>query len=296
MPHEAKTQGTTHIAHNPLNAQGTLVCLPGVNSGAYLFTEALQHFPNWRVILLNPPGTAGVPLPLPFTVGAYARHTANLLTKLNIRGPITLLGHSLGGYTAQEFTRQNPSMVERLILVSTSRGQPDTTADISAMQASTGQSLWQLMQQTNQTPQSMLKHLFGTRFLHTNPESFQNFLAARQAHLPPTSVSLAHFTAGGAFTSLPWVHQLQVPTLVIHGTIDVLVTITSGKKLAQNLPQAHLLELFDVGHFPMLEHEHFWQFVCQFAHGQPVGMPSSQPMPLLQKLWQKTKNLFHPHA
>ncbi|NBV54627.1 MAG: alpha/beta hydrolase, partial [Proteobacteria bacterium] len=215
---------------------------------------------------------------------------------LNIGGPIILLGHSMGGYAAQEFTRQNPTRVQRLILVSTSRGQPDTTADVAAMQASTGQTLWQFAQQTNRTPEATIKHLFGNRFLHTQPEAYQTFLAARQAHLPPTSVSLAHFTAGGAFSSYTWAHRITAPTLVIHGTADVLVTIQSGRKLAQTLPHAHLLELYDVGHFPMLEHEHFWQFVSQFAHGQAVGMPASQPPHLMQKLWQKAKSLFHPHV
>lgn len=262
---------------------GTLVILPGVNSGAYLMAGVLPTMEHWRVVRLNPPGVAGMALPLPFSVKAYARQVVETLNRLGVN-EFVLLGHSLGGYAAQEVARTIPERVKRLVLVSTSRGQPDTAMDIAGMQKRIGMSFWELQQFIAKHEGEGHKPLFGPGFAEREPEVFETFLKLRKLHVPTQAATLAHLSAGGMFSSMGWVRKLRMPTLVIHGTNDNLVTVGNGKKLAETLPHAQWLELYGVGHFPMLEYVSFWDKVRQFAEEAASGMEVTQPESWMSRL------------
>lgn len=267
-------------------ARGTLVCLTGVNSGAYLMHGAVQAMGDvWQVMRINTPGVDGMPLPIPFTPKAYARAVKDILDKEGVQ-EFVLLGHSLGGYAAQELARMLPERVQKLILVSTSRGQPDTAMDVAGMQKKLGVPFWEFQKQIQQNDAKGHEPLFGPEFARREPLVYQAFLDLRRAHLPAASVSLAHLSAGGMFSSATWVKRLKMPALVVHGTADILVSARSGRKLADALPQAQWLELFDVGHFPMLEYAGFWDKIRQFAEGRNLGEAAVQGEGFWQKLWK----------
>ena len=50
--------------------------------------------------------------------------------------------------------------------------------------------------------------------------------------------------------------QVRVPTLVIHGTADVIVPPSVGAEMAAALPDARLLLLDGVGHVPQMTRPH----------------------------------------
>lgn len=267
--------------------EGTLVCLPGVASGAYLMEGVLAAMGGtWRILRLNPPGVGDMPLPLPLSTKGYAKLALDVVNQRGI-GEFVLLGHSLGGYVAQELARMAPERVKRLILVSTSRGQPDTAVDIAGMQKRIGMSFWDLQQLIRAHDGRGHVPLFGPKFAEREPDVFNLFLKLRRQYLPSQSAVLAHLSAGGMFSSVAWVKKLKMQTLVMHGTEDNLVTVSSGKKLAQALPHAQWLELYGVGHFPMLEYASFWDKVRQFAEAGHIGMPVEEPESFLQKLWKQ---------
>jgi pimeloyl-ACP methyl ester carboxylesterase len=156
--------------------------------------------------------------------------------------------------------------------VSTSAGQPGTTRDVAAMPGKIKMGFWEFNQLIEHEPHEGMKVLFGKRFVTHHAHLYGEFIKQRTAHLPAGSVSLAHLTAGGAFSSQRWVRRLKTPTLVIHGSDDVLVSAQSGKELASYLPDARYIELHGVGHFPMLEHEKFWPYVKNFLAGDGAGL------------------------
>jgi poly(3-hydroxyoctanoate) depolymerase len=253
----------------------TLVCLPGVNSGTYLF-DSLQgglRVPGWRVVALDPPGTGATPLNLPCTAKSYAESVLAQLPALGVTGAFALLGHSFGGMAAQELARLVPERVERLILVSTTRGQPDMTMDMLAMPGNTGMSFWGWKALNAQDPVAAQKIWFGAHFVNHEWPKFEAFLQARAANYAGETAVMAQTAAGGAFSSVRWVRHLKMPTLVVHGTADVLVRPTSGQKLAAALPNGRWLPLHEVGHFPMLEHPKFAYYVGEFLSGTNLGEP-----------------------
>jgi pimeloyl-ACP methyl ester carboxylesterase len=282
------------LDHNPPRTSGTLVCLPGVNSGAYIFESALKPLgQSWRIVRMNLPGVDGVPLILPFTTKSYARFAWDVLDGMNISGPITLMGHSMGGFAVQEMIRMRPSRINRAVLISTRRGQPDMTTDLNAMHKTLGKSFWQIAQEIEKKPESGMRSLFGQRFLASSPATYTDFIRAREAHLPSSAARMAHLTAGGAFSSVGWAYKITCPTLVVHGTDDILVRAISGRKLAQSLPNGRWLELFGVGHFPMLENETFWQYVGDFLSGSSMGISlEAREHPL----WRKLKDFLFSHG
>jgi pimeloyl-ACP methyl ester carboxylesterase len=56
-----------------------------------------------------------------------------------------------------------------------------------------------------------------------------------------------YLLAGFAWTSLPWLHLLAQPTLVVAGTDDPVVPLANGHILAKLIPNARLVTIDD-GH------------------------------------------------
>jgi pimeloyl-ACP methyl ester carboxylesterase len=278
-----------YVLHQPKGAANppTLMILPGVNSGAYLFMPAIGHLGlTHRIVILNPPGVAGVPMPVPFTAASYARYALKVAEALEIES-FDLLGHSLGGFAAQELARLAPGKVNRLVLVSTSPGQPGTAQDIAAMRARTGKTYWDLSSAIEHDPHANMKVFFGKAFPVHHPEAYDHFIAQRQKHLPGTAVSFAQLSAGGLFTSARWAHKLDAPALVLHGGADILVSPAGGRLLSQLLPHARYMEFYDVGHFPMLEHPGFYPAVQRFLGGFAEGIEPPRPRGFWQRLYDK---------
>jgi pimeloyl-ACP methyl ester carboxylesterase len=69
------------------------------------------------------------------------------------------------------------------------------------------------------------------------------------AHIaPPQGLGYAYqLGAVWGWTSLPWLHRLHQPTLVLAGTEDPIVPLVNAKVLARLLPKARL-ETIEDGH------------------------------------------------
>jgi pimeloyl-ACP methyl ester carboxylesterase len=284
--HEAMSH--PYVVHNPrIPNPPALAVLPGVNSGPYLFNGAVEALgATNRLIIFNPPGTAGVPLPVPFSVAAYAKGVVKVLDDLNLT-EMSILGHSLGGFAAQKVAMHMPARVKKLILVSTSPGQPHTARDVANIAKATGKQYWELMRAIESNPHGGLRPFFGKSWPVQSPDAYAAFIADRQRNLPPTTTTLAQMTAGGMFSSIRWVHRLTMPALVIHGNEDIMVSPAGGRLLAQRLPNARYLEFFGTGHFPMLEHPGFYPAVARFLAGQEVGEKLAAPESWLRKVYDK---------
>lgn len=226
-------------------------------------------------------------MPFPFNVAVYAKQVWTLLETLKISGQVVVLGHSLGGYAAQEMARMEPEKIARMVLVSTSRGQPDTTLDMAVFSKKTGLSFWELNMLVGKDAAKGMARLFGPGFAEREPLVFNGFIAERARHLPDKNVSLAQLSAGGTFSSIPWIHNVKIPTLVVHGSADALVSARSGKKLAKSLIDGKWLEYYGIGHFPMLEHPRFWRDVAVFARDGIGGEDVVLRDGFITRLWER---------
>jgi pimeloyl-ACP methyl ester carboxylesterase len=89
---------------------------------------------------------------------------------------------------------------------------------------------------------------------------------------------------------LPYVH---VPTLVIHRTDDPVVNIEGGRQLANNIPNARLLELPGINHLPFLggDSDEIANEVAEFLTGvkPPIGGDRVLSTVLLSDIVDSTK-------
>ena len=97
----------------------SVVLLPGWATDGRIFEGVL---PGVAVVTTGPLRPEG-----------FSRRLAAFLDR-TARGPVTVVGWSLGGFLAAEFAREYPDRVRRVVLVGIRRGYP--AADLSAVRAS----------------------------------------------------------------------------------------------------------------------------------------------------------------
>jgi lipase len=95
-----------------------VVLLHGLTDSAACWPLVLDHLAGGprRVVALDARGHGGVPLPdEPFTIAALAADAAAALREIDL-GPALVVGHSMGGVTAEELALTAPELVAGLLL------------------------------------------------------------------------------------------------------------------------------------------------------------------------------------
>lgn len=94
-----------------------VVLLHGLTDSSTCWPTVLPRYAGTRpVIALDARGHGGTPLPdEPFTVAALAADAAEALRALDL-GPALVVGHSMGGVTAEELALTAPDLVAALVL------------------------------------------------------------------------------------------------------------------------------------------------------------------------------------
>ena len=194
---------------------------------------------------------------------------------------LTLLGHSWGAAPAALYAMQYPQRVRRMILVGTIplRGSELTAAfqKLAAGRDSVTRNRMTELSRIRQSNPSDLTacqeyyRLWFTPFFaaRSAPSSMKGDVCAGSSASLNNKSNVNQFT----FPSLgdwDWTTSLRnvtAPTLIIHGELDPL-PIESARKWAAALPNARLLELKGIGHFPYVEApDAFFAAVDRFLRG-----------------------------
>jgi poly(3-hydroxyalkanoate) depolymerase len=227
-----------------------LIILNGI--GAQL--EALKGFtdvlnPEIGVILFDIPGIGGSPRPaMPFRLADLAGVMADLLEHLGF-AVADVFGVSWGGALAQEFAHRYPEHCRRLILGSTAAGAM-TMIPGNPMTMMTAMNPMRFMQKDYVEKNAM--RMYGGR-LRDDPRAVgdisQYVMGAHSGS--GMGAMMYQMMALMGWSSLPWLHLLQQPTLVIAGHDDPIVPPINGQLLAKRIPNARF-ELVDCGHLFVL--------------------------------------------
>lgn len=185
------------------------------------------------------------PPPLPYTLSEMAADAIGLLDHLGIR-KAHIVGASLGGMIAQVIAVNHPDRVLTLTSMMSQPGDPEVghptpeaAVAIFAPQPTTREeyiaaaSRWMVWQSKKYGDLARLTELAAREF----DRSFYPEGAPRQ---------IAAIYGSGRRTEA--LKSLAVPTLVIHGRDDTLITPAAGFLTAELIPGAHLLYLADMGH------------------------------------------------
>lgn len=210
------------------------------------FTLVLpDHRGNGRSV---PADLAGV------TIERLADDAAELMGHLG-HERFVVLGHSYGGFVAQELALRHPDRVAALVLVDTTPGQlgsaessdaqeqgppmpPEAAARMATMPASDAD--------LEAAMAGLLPYYFHHRDLAEVASLFDGTIHR-------ADVMARGFEVLAAWSSVDRLHEIDVPALVVAGRHDVFTSFPQAYRIAGRLPDAEVAIFEHSGHFPWIE-------------------------------------------
>lgn len=178
-----------------------------------------------------------------YTIAEFADDSVALLDALNIP-QAHILGISMGGMIAQEIALQHPEHVVKLILVATNCG--------GRMAIPAESHVLDMLDRRNTTVEESKSRLMQVLFPHDFIESNADFIHEnwKQVTKKPTAdVTFGRqLLAIRAWSSCDRLSQLSMPTLIVHGSADILIPPANAKLLAQHIAHATLQLIEGAGH------------------------------------------------
>ncbi|MDQ3671727.1 MAG: alpha/beta hydrolase, partial [Actinomycetota bacterium] len=202
---------------------------------------------NHEIVLLDNRGIGGSDAP----AGAYnaTEMAGDVLGVLDEAGidKTHVVGTSLGGMVAQELALAAPERLDKLVLVCTTPGGRSA----APMPGKTVR----LLARAPTLKREVAMRKFVENALAPDPADgiVERILEHRTATDQPLSAWLSQAAAGMTFDAWDRLPDLKIPTLVLHGTADVVVDPRNSELLAERIPDARL-ELF-----PGCGHLLFWE-------------------------------------
>ena len=176
-----------------------------------------------------------------YSMAQFTSDTAALLDAVGA-GPVHVMGASMGGMIAQEFTLRYPERVRSLTLLCTTPGGPHS-AGYEQMRENARLLDEVTDLQASMTPERALEfaqQLFTPEFLAA-PSAGLMQMAGSTAQFPSTLEGLkgqmAAILAHDTYERLP---QIAVPTLVMAGDADPMIDPANSRILAERIPNARL--------------------------------------------------------
>jgi 3-oxoadipate enol-lactonase len=200
---------------------------------------------KYRVLIFDNRGAGRTKTPDEgeFTGKMFADDTFALMDSIGFMRA-NIAGYSMGGLIAQEMALRHPERVNRLVLCSSFCGGKEMIPP--------GKEVMKILMDTSGGSEGQytraLSIMFPREHLDANPDFVGRF---RESYLRmPTSIKngarqLMACTESSTFSRL---RDINVPTLVITGTDDILIPPQNSRKLADNIPGAKLIEYRGAGH------------------------------------------------
>jgi len=188
---------------------------------------------------------SGQPIDAPYTLSTFAADAVGLLDALNIPAA-HIVGASMGGMIVQTIAIEHPDRVLSLTSIMsttghTEVGQPDPEA-MMALLTPAPTDREGAIRQSVETSRAIAGDLFDEAWSRSvATESFD-----RCFNPAGTAFHLVAIAASGDRTEA--LGSLDVPTLVIHGRQDSLITLSGGEATAAAIPGAELLVFGRMGH------------------------------------------------
>ncbi|HEX8094318.1 alpha/beta fold hydrolase [Jatrophihabitans sp.] len=268
------------VGQNRINVRRTPSANPDAEPALYVhglggastnFTDLADLLSPWldgHAIDLPGFGGSGPPPHSDYSIAAHTRLVIDYLEQTG-RGPVHLVGNSMGGAISIQVAARRPDLVRTLSLVSPAVPdlRPKKGSDaLMPLLLVPGLGTRVLARLDQLPPQRRVQAVIELCFAH--PETVPaNRLAEAVAEL---RVRRGYAWAGEAMlrsfrglvrsyltvgTRSPWfaLSQIQAPAVVVWGQLDRLVDVANAPRVARTLPDASLLVLPDVGHTAQLE-------------------------------------------
>jgi len=229
------------LRHGDADGTPPLLLFNGIGANLELLEPFVAALAGTEIVAFDVPGVGGSPAPiLPYRYWTIARLADRLMRKLGYDGELDALGVSWGGALAQQYAYLHPGRCRRLVLAATSSGMIMLPGALSVMR--------KLASPRRYYDPAYLKRVAPEIYggaMRRDPQLIERHVD----HIdPPRGLGyLYQLAAIFGWTSLPWLHRIGQPTLVMAGTEDPIVPLLNARLLAWLIPEAELVT-FDDGH------------------------------------------------
>ena len=231
------------------------------------FIEALAE--RFTVVLFDNRGTGKSDKPTSgYEISNMAKDVGCLLDHLEI-SRANILGYSMGGAIAQEFVRQFPDRVLSLVLCATMCGGPRATY----APASVARVMREL---DGLKPEEIARRIWSVTYspgyLEKHRELAENQMRREIAAPTPLHAADLQYQAFAEFDCSKALPNIRVPTLVLTGDLDRLISPRNSQFIASLIPGATLIVIPGCGHRMMWEAtDECVEFVTEFLTGVYEG-------------------------
>ena len=243
-----RVDGSTLHVHDVGDGDPVLL-INGIGAHLGMWNPMRTALAGMRVISFDAPGTGRSPTPpIPLGMEALARLAIGVLDELEIE-QADVLGYSFGGAVAQRLARRAPERVRRLVLAATTPGWGGVPGSLATL----AQMSTPLRYYSREYYEATIGDLMGGRARHD--DEFVRLHGERRRDHPPGVLGYTWQLAAlaGDPGSLPWLHRIETPTLVVTGDDDPVMPVANSRLLAAKLPHARLLVLPGEGHLMLLD-------------------------------------------
>lgn len=167
-----------------------------------------------------------------------------------------VLGHSYGGFVAQELALRHSARLDTLVLVSTTPGQlgtgeiaderqgPQPPPEVVAMMSS--------MPADDEEMAAGMVELFPAYFHRPESHDLRGLVAGTVFR---AAAMARGFEVLAGWSSVDRLSGIDVPTLVLAGRHDVFTSYPQAHRIADRIPGAAVVVFEESGHFPWIEEQ-----------------------------------------
>ncbi|MBX6355300.1 MAG: alpha/beta hydrolase [Micromonosporaceae bacterium] len=265
------------LGFDPGRPEPVLVFVHGfcLDMGTFYFQRAeLARRGEYRMVFYDQPGhgRSGRLESGEYELPALGEALRAVLDATVPKGPVVLIGHSMGGMTIMAFAEQYPEMfgdrVVGVVLMATSGGRPEQVKfGLPAMVGKLGQPLLPLLNGVTRVTggvvdrarlaSSDLAWLLTRRYGFGSPRpspTLVSFVEQMNSHTSTETIAryLRTLYTHARYPAL--VALRHTPVLVVCGDHDMITPLEHSEEICRHLPDAELVVVPGSGHVVMLEH------------------------------------------
>jgi pimeloyl-ACP methyl ester carboxylesterase len=260
-----------------------------LNSAAWPAKFIQQLARRFTVITFDNRGTGQSDKPVEgYAIANMARDVYGVLDELGV-AEVYMLGYSMGGAIAQEFLRQFPERVAKLILCATLAGGAQASyaksSVVSVMRELDGLS-------PEQAARRIWKVTYAPGYLERHRTLAEEQMRREIALPTPLHAADLQFQAFAEFDGSHALSQIRCPTMVMTGDLDQLIPPQNSLTIAPLIPNAKLYVIAGAGHRVLWEATDTCVDLIAGFLGSDHSEPGASVPARAQKLWSAS----HPFA
>jgi pimeloyl-ACP methyl ester carboxylesterase len=232
----------------------TLLFLHGVGGSHAVWDRQLPHFAarGHRAVAWDQPGYGGRPLVEPYDLENVAAALRREIESLG-REPVVLVGHSMGGFVAQEGCARFPRLIKALVLCFTSASFGGIGGEFARQFIAARIGPLDEGKSMADIAARLMPTMRGAKSVPGGIEQAERIMAAVPPQTYRKAVQL--LTTFDRRAQLP---EIRVPTLLVAGSDDRTAPAAVMERMAAKIPGAEIVTLAGCGHLgPMDQPEEF---------------------------------------